>query len=209
VARITALKWGTGKSRKAGVSLDGGKAIFIESVVALKEGLRVGQELSADRVAALLKANTSEKCYNAALRYLGYRPLSESEMGQKLSRHGFDEDTIRSAIDRLREKGMMDDAGFARFWKKNRQSFGPRSKWLIGQELKHKGVPQEAIDSALGDIDDAENAYRVGTAKLRILKDCDYESFHRRLGDHLKRRGFGYGVIIKTVDRLWKEREIT
>jgi regulatory protein len=208
MAIITALKMGRGKGSKTGVSLDGGKAIFIDPGLALREGLKVGQELSPDGVAALLKANTGERCYNTALRYLGYRPRSESEMREKLGQRGFDDGCIQAALERLKGKGLMDDAEFARFWKENRLSFGPRSRWLIGHELKQKGVPQEAIETILGDVDDADNAYRAAVNKARILKDCDYESFRRRLGDHLKRRGFGFGVIIKTVDRLWKEREI-
>ncbi len=206
MARVVSLNRGKGKIKGTGLSLDG-RVIPIDPVVALREGLKAGQELDADRVAALLKASGEEKCYNAALRYLGYRPLSESEMRLKLAGRGFDEDCIETTLGRLREKGLMDDAGFARFWKENRQSFSPRSRWLIGQELKQKGVPQEAIDSVLGDIDDSENAYSVGRSKARLLKDCDYESFRRRLGDHLKRRGFGYGVIINTVERLWRERD--
>jgi hypothetical protein len=35
----------------------------------------------------------------------------------------------------------------------------------------------------------------------------DYQSFRRRLGGYLKRRGFGYGVINHTVERLWQEHE--
>jgi regulatory protein len=211
LARVIALDRGKGKgkSKGTGVSVDGQKVIPIDPAVALREGLKAGQELPEDRVAALLKASGDEKCYNAALRYLGYRPLSESEMRQKLARRGFDEDCIGATIGRLREKGLMDDAEFARFWKDNRQSFGPRSRWLIGQELKQKGVPQEAIDSVLDDVDDSENAYNVGRSKARFLKECDYESFRRRLGDHLKRRGFGYGVIINTIERLWRERDTT
>jgi regulatory protein len=211
LARVIALDRGKGKgkSKGTGVSVDGQKVIPIDPAVALREGLKAGQELPEDRVAALLKASGDEKCYNAALRYLGYRPLSESEMRQKLARRGFDEDCIGATIGRLREKGLMDDAEFARFWKDNRQSFGPRSRWLIGQELKQKGVPQEAIDSVLDDVDDSENAYNLGRIKAKLLKDCDYETFRRRLGDHLKRRGFGYGVIINTIERLWKERDTT
>jgi len=33
----------------------------------------------------------------------------------------------------------------------------------------------------------------------------DYQVFRRRLGDFLKRRGYGYGVVQETVARLWRE----
>lgn len=209
MAKITAIRWAKGKSRKAGVSLDGGKAILIDQGLALREGLKIGQELSRERVAALLRANDGEKCYNTALRYLNYRPRSESEIRQKLGQRRFDDESIQAALARLKGKGLMDDAEFARFWKENRQSFKPRSRWLISHELQQKGVPQETIEAVVDDVDDADTAYAVAANKARLLKGCDYESFRRRLGDHLKRRGFGYAVIIQTVERLWREREIT
>jgi hypothetical protein len=34
----------------------------------------------------------------------------------------------------------------------------------------------------------------------------DYQSFQRRLGDYLKRRGFAYEVINLTIERIWQEK---
>ena len=207
MAKITALNWGKGRGKKASVLLDDKPALNLEPEVVLKEGLAVGQELSASRMAALTRASRQQECYNAALHYLDYRPRSDQEMRQRLHQRGFDKDSIQAALSRLKEQGLLDDGDFARFWKDNRQSFSPRSQWLIGLELKQKGVPKEVIEQVVNTIDDAENAYRVAVSKASRLADCDYQNFRRRLGDHLKRRGFSYGVIIKTIERLWQERE--
>jgi regulatory protein len=207
VAKITAIRLGKERSKRARVSLEGRAALTLEAEVALREGLAVGQELSQSRIEALNKASRQQRCYNAALRFLGYRPRSEQEMRQRLGKHKFDEDAIKSVLARLKEEGLLNDADFATFWKDNRQSFSPRSRWLTRQELKQKGVAEEIIEQAVSNIDDADNAYRVGESKARKLKTGDYQDFRRRLGDYLKRRGFGYGVIIKTIDRLWHERE--
>jgi regulatory protein len=207
VAKITALSLGKGRNKKASVSLDGKPLLRLEPEVALKERLKVGQELSDSRIETLTQASRHQSCYDAALRYLGYRPRSEYEIRQRLYQHGFDGDSIKAAISRLKEQNLIDDGGFARFWRDNRQSFSPRSQWLVKLELKQKKVPEEIIEQVVGTIDDAENAYSVARVKARSLAQCDdYQSFRRRLGDHLKRRGFGYGVIIKTIERLWQER---
>jgi SOS response regulatory protein OraA/RecX len=34
---------------------------------------------------------------------------------------------------------------------------------------------------------------------------ADYQSFRRRLGEYLRRRGFNYEVINHTVERVWQE----
>jgi len=33
----------------------------------------------------------------------------------------------------------------------------------------------------------------------------DYQTFRRRLGEYLGRRGFSYNVISETTERVWKE----
>jgi len=206
VARITALRLGKGRNKKANVSLDGKLAFNLEPEVALKEGLKVGQELSASRIEALIKTSHQQSCYDAALRCLGYRPRSEYEIRQRLYQRGFDNNSIKAALPRLKEQGLIDDNDFARFWRDNRQSFSPRSQWLTRLELKQKRVPDEIIEQVVSTIDDVKNAYGVAKVKAHSLTQCDYQSFRRRLGDHLKRRGFSYGIIIKTIEQLWQER---
>ena len=206
MARITALRLGKGRNKKANVSLDGKPAFNLEPEVALKEGLKVGQELSASRIEALIKTSHQQSCYDAALRYLGYRPRSEYEIRQRLYQRGFDNNSIKAALPRLKEQGLIDDNDFARFWRDNRQSFSPRSQWLTRLELKQKRVPDEIIEQVVNTIDDVKNAYSVAKVKAHSLTQCDYQSFRRRLGDHLKRRGFSYGIIIKTIEQLWQER---
>ena len=95
---------------------------------------------------------------------------------------------------------------FARFWKENRDSFSPRSQWLTKLELRQKGVAGDIIDQVVGTIDDGDSAYRAALSKARRLSRSDYQDFRRRLGEYLKRRGFGYGVINHTVERVWEER---
>jgi len=206
VALITALRFGKGRSKKASVLLDDKSVFSLEAEVALKEGLRVGQELSAEHVEALKKASRRQRCRDAAIRFLGYRPRSQQEIRQRLKQNGFYEEFIEAVIKDLGKQGLVDDAEFARFWVENRQSFSPRSRYLTELELKQKGVPGEIIEPAVSSIDDSDNAYRAAQSKARSLKTGDYQDFRRRLGDYLKRRGFGYGVIIKTIERLWQEK---
>ena len=101
----------------------------------------------------------------------------------------------------------MDDTAFAQFWKENRESFSPRSQRMTRLELRRKGVASEVIDRVVGDIDENESAYRAAIPKVRHLKSAEYDVFRRRLGEYLRRRGFNYEVINRTVDKMWQERE--
>ena len=202
--KVTAIGEGKRRKGRANIFLDDKFAFSLEAGVVQKEGLRVGQELSEGDIEALNSAELSQRCLNAALRYLAYRPRSQAELKERLARRGFDGETIAAALARLKEQGLVDDLAFARFWKENRQSFSPRSQWLVRRELKAKGVAEELIARVV-DVDDEESAYQAAMAKAHRLPVNDYDDFRRRLGEYLKRRGFSYGVINNTLKKVWAE----
>ena len=204
--KITALRAGRGRGKRVNIFLDGRFALSLEAEVAAKEGLRVEQVLSSEQIEALARSDRFHRHLNAAVHYLSYRPRSESEIRERLRQRGFDGDSVEAVITRLKEQGLVDDMAFAQFWKDNRQSFSPRSRWLTKLELRRKGVANDIIDEVVTAIDDTDNAYRAALSKARSLPLADYQSFRHRLGEYLKRRGFSYGVINHTVERLWQEQ---
>ena len=202
--KITAIRTGKGQGKRVNVFLDGKFAFSLEAEVAVRERLQVEQELSASQIETLARSDHFHRCFNAAAHYLSYRPRSESELRERLHRRGFD-DSIEAVIAKLKEQGLVDDVAFTQFWKDNRESFSPRSRWLTKLELRRKGVADDIIDQVVDTVDDNNNAYRAALSKARSLPLSDYQDFRRRLGEYLKRRGFGYGVIKHTVEQLWQE----
>jgi regulatory protein len=203
--KVTAIRAGR-RGKRVNIYLDGKFAFSLEAEVAVKRGLEVGQELSEGDIEALTGADLSHRCFEAALHYLGYRPRSEAELRERLKRRGFDGNSVEAAIAKLREQGLVNDLAFAQFWKDNRQSFSPRSQWLTRSELRQKGVAEDIIGQVIADVDDEDSAYRVAMSRVRKLPTVDYQSFRRRLGEHLKRRGFDYRVINNTVQKVWQEK---
>jgi regulatory protein len=204
VRKITAIRIGKTRGKRVNVLLDNKVAFSLEAEVAIREGLLVEQELSAGQIETLVRSDRFHRCFNAAAHYLSYRPRSEFELRERLHRRGFD-DSIEEVIAKLKEQGLVDDVAFAQFWKDNRESFSPRSRWLIQLELRRKGIADEIIDEVVDKIDDNNNAYRAALSKARSLPLSDYQGFRHRLGEYLKRRGFNYRVIDHIVKQLWHE----
>ena len=151
--------------------------------------------------------STLQHCLDAAYRYLNYRPRSEAEVRQRLHQRGFDNEVVEKAIVKLKGQNLIDDYAFARFWKENRLSFKPKSKRLIIKELKDKKVAQGIIEQVTDNIDDMDNAYKLGCRRMHILAYLDYPDFHRRLSNYLGYRGFNYEVIKRTIALLWQTKE--
>ncbi len=200
---ITAIEDQKERKDRVNVFLGGSFAFSLEREVVQEQGLHMGQSLSALQIDELVRADLFGKCLEAALRLLSYRPRSEAEIRQRLDRR-FEKGTIDRVLLHLRERRIVDDAAFARFWTENRESFSPRSKRLLKMELRRKGIDSEVVDEVLGGIDDEESAYRAAQRKGHKLGK-DYEIFRQKLGAFLGRRGFSYDVINRTIERLWQE----
>ena len=203
--KVTALRLGRGRGKRVNIYLDDRFAFSLEAEVAVREGLKVGQELATDQIETLARLDSVQRCLNVATRYLSYRPRSESELRERLCQRGFDSDSVEVVLGRLREQGLVNDVDFAQFWQDNRQSFSPRSRWLTRLELRRKGVAEEIIDQVVSAASDDDSAYRAALGRARRLPVSDYQGFRRRLGGYLKRRGFSYGVINNTVEQLWQQ----
>jgi regulatory protein len=205
MGKITALKTNKRTDKQVNLYLDGKFAVKLDTELAVKKGLKVGEEITDGRIKELTEDVGLARGLNLAYRFLSYRPRSEAEMKDRLHRRGFEDSKIEIIINKLKEQNLLDDTAFAQFWKENRDTFRPRSQRLTRLELKKKGVADEIIKEVTHDSDDMQSAYQAALHKAQHLPNQDYEVFRRRLGDYLKRRGFGYTVISQTVKRLWQE----
>jgi regulatory protein len=154
---------------------------------------------------ALEEAEARHSAMATALRLLAYRPRSEKEMRDALSRRRVEPAVLAETMTRLRDLRLLDDADFARSYVDLRDRTSPRGRRLLRSELIARGIDRTATDSPLANIDEADAAYRAASRRARSLSGQAYPDFRRRLGDHLLRRGFGYEVAQATVQRLWAE----
>jgi regulatory protein len=189
---------------RANVFLDGAFAFSVSKATVEHSSIAPGQTLTDSQIAELTAGDSVEKCLQAALRLLNYRPRSEAEIRVRLCRR-FDREVVDSVISQLTARQMIDDLAFATFWKDNRESCNPRGRRLLRLELSKKGVSQEVIAEVLEGVDEEESAYRAAKKKERSLQREDYDGFRRKLGSSLRRRGFSYEVIKRTVERIWRE----
>src|SRR3989304_3558388 len=94
-----------------------------------------------------------QEALDAALGSPGPRQRSVWEVRQRLRRRSLDPDLIERIIAWLRERKFIDDDAFAGFWIEGRESFKPRGKRLLQQELRLRGVSPEIVEPHLKGID--------------------------------------------------------
>ena len=147
--------------------------------------------------------------WDTALRLLGVRARSRSEIRERLVRKGFDAETIDDVMVRLDRAGLLDDADFAAEWVRSRHQNSGRGRLALRHELKAKGVDAASIENALADIDpddEREIAGRLVEKKLTpmvvaavVADRGERDKQFRRLVGMLVRRGYPQSVAMGVV----------
>jgi len=201
--KITAIVVQKRTPNRVNIHLDGEFAFGLARIVAA--WLRVGQELSDEKIEQLQAEEASERAFQQAMLFLSYRIRSEAEIRQNLRKHEIPEPVIEQTLDRLRQGGLANDDQFARAWVENRSAFRPRSRRMMAMELRQKGLKDEAVSSAIESVDDEALAYEAALKRVTRLKDLEWNEFRKKLSEFLARRGFPYSVIAPVVTRMWNE----
>jgi regulatory protein len=155
-----------------------------------------------------------EKLVNAALRFVSYRPRSEKEIKDYLSKsiqsHKITSETETSAVfKRMQELGYADDFKFASWWIEARISTKPKGIKLIKYELAQKGVKPEVVSLAMEkllNLSESGNELELNAARKAVkskviqLSRLPIVERKNKLFGYLNRRGFSADVIRSVID---------
>jgi len=169
--------------------------------------LSKGQTLTDSEVDQLADARRLQRAYDLAIRYLSYRPRSREEVRRHLVKKKVPEIRIAEALERLHQRGYVDDWEFARFWIRNRDRFKPMGSRALQFELRQKGIDDEIVVALLAEVDEEASAYRAAQTRISRYRGSTHQAFQQKLSALLRRRGFGEYTIRDVVLRLQKELE--
>ena len=201
--RVTAMKVQKRNPQRVNVYLDGEYAFGLARITAA--WLQIGQELDDEKIAQLRSQDSHEAAYQKALHFLDFRPRSCAEVQKNLGKKGYEAEVIEAVLERLERSGLINDGQFAQAWVDNRSEFRPRGRRALSMELRQKGLDDEAIESALSELDEDSLAIQAARKQARKLHGLPKPDFRRKLAGFLARRGFGYGVIEPVLERVWQE----
>ncbi|MCY3865677.1 MAG: RecX family transcriptional regulator [Chloroflexi bacterium] len=166
-----------------------------------------GQTLTDSEVDQVADARRLQRAYDLALRYLSYRPRSTEEVRRHLAKKQLPDSRIAEVLERLRQRGYVDDMEFARYWISSRDRFKPMGLRALKYELRQKGVDDEIVDASLAEVDEEASAIRAAQTRMSRYRGSSPQAFRHKLSAMLRRRGFGEYTIRDIVLRLQLELE--
>lgn len=155
-----------------------------------------------DEVALGPEADPESVARKIALDQLTGQARSRAELATKLAAKGVPDEIATRLLERFEEVGLIDDEAFARAWVQSRQPRKGLARRALAQELRRKGVPDEAARQALDEVDpddEVEAARLLVRRKLPSLTRLDRTTAVRRLTGMLARKGYPAGLAFQVV----------
>lgn len=189
--KITDIKQQVKRADRFSVFVDGKYAFSFSQDEIIRLGLKLGQEFTKDELEQVKKSAVEDKAYDRALNLISRRPRSTWEMQDYLKRKDYKEEVIEQTLNKLSDKGYLNDLEFARAWVRSRRLLKSTNKRKLALELRQKRVNREVIEQVLGEDE---------TDDLAVLREL-VERKRKRYPDKLKlmqylsRQGYNYDDI--------------
>jgi len=205
ITRIEPLK---PRGLRVRIHLDEGEPFEVTLEALERSRLGSGDALHTSRLHHLLNDDADIRVRDAALNLLSYRARTRQELRTRLRKKGFPPARIDPCLDRLQEKGFLDDKAVAAAFVRDRLRHRPRGSARLSSELRAKGVVGDVAAKVIKNVFDDEEvtdqmlAREVATgwvsrqnAKVLAALVSDergvaQQSARRRLYGYLARRGF-------------------
>jgi regulatory protein len=206
MAIITKIVEQKNRPNRRSIFLDGAFAFGVHENVVAKFRLRVGMELSPERVAEIGEGEVRQECFDEATRILRRRLHSRAELRGKLMKGEFGEGIVSGVLDQLQELGYVNDERFAQTKALSAAEHKHHGRRRAMAELRKAGVSGEVASRALDQVYDSADSVAVARELAMKyagrLRKLDPQVARRRLVGMLQRRGFEYEAIKPVIEAV-------
>ena len=147
-------------------------------------------------------ADPVEAARQICLHQLDHAPRTRAELAAVLRRKGVEDEVAELVLGRFAEVGLIDDAVFAQLWVTSRHRGKGLARRALTQELRRKGVSDEAVAEAVDGLDpelELATARALVDRRLRTTAGLPTPARVRRLAGMLARKGYPAGTAFRVV----------
>lgn len=195
--KITNIKQQAKQGDRFSIFVDEKYSFSLGESELLASGLRNGQEITKEDLEALKGRAEQDKAYDRVLRYIAIRQRSRWELEQYLKRKNTPAPLTETILNKLSNKGYVDDVKFAEAWVANRRLLKPMSKRRLTQELGQKHVDGSIINKVLeeDETSDLSTLHQLVDKKRNRYKD------DLKFMQYLARQGYNYQDIKEALQK--------
>lgn len=174
---------------------------ILDAEIIVNQHLKVGSELTEERMEEILRAADFRRARERALYLLDYRDHSRGEIVEKLSRN-VDRGIAEEVADKLCELGLIDDGAYAKKLARHfllTKKYGARRAEF---EMRRKGIDGRLAAEAVAEVEPDEDLLEELALKKygRYLEDDPDGKGRDKAIRGLMRLGHGYYEAEAAVD---------
>ena len=174
------------------IYVDDKYSFSLDEVQLASLNLKKNDEIDAEQLDQLKSESDFGKNYVRALDLISRRPRSQREIRDYAFRKQWTKSNTERVIERLLERGYLDDAKFAEIFARSRANLRNYSTKRMKLELRKKGIASDIVDQVLTD---SENFDENAALKNLIAKKRNRYDNEQKLIAYLARQGFSYDKI--------------
>lgn len=196
---ITNIEYQAKDKSRVNLYIDGEFFMGLPAIVVLENRLKTGQQTDIEALKKLCEDAEREQALSKALGYVARGLKTEKEINDYLFEKEFQSFAVLHAIQKLKEYGYIDDAGYcAAYINTHNKKYGAIK---LKYDLIVRGVDERVVSNALSDAGDfTDAAYGVA---LKYVKDKPLDNTMKaKLKNFLYSRGYGSEVFYSVLSML-------
>ena len=174
------------------VFVDEKYSFSLDETQLVKINLRKGAKISEENLTELKGESDFGKNYIRAVDLISRRLRSEKEIRDYAWRKQWSKENLEKVVERLHERGYLNDEKFAESFVRSRANLRNFSKRKMKMELMKKGIKSEIIEKVLDESEDFDEDQAL---KNLIAKKRGHYETEQKLIAYLARQGFSYDKI--------------
>lgn len=198
---ITAITPQVKDKTRCNIYVDGRFCCGLTLEATVKNRLKVGQIVTAERLAEIQLESEKNTAFDKALTHLSATRKTEKQVRSYLSDKGYLPAVIDCVVEKLRSYNFLNDGEYADAY----VEFAAKKKGnkLIRMELRAKGVSDAEIDTALENVDEETELLAAKELLQKYMrgKSADVQTLQKAYR-YLMSKGFDYDVAKRALSTL-------
>ena len=206
MSEITAITVQAKDKTRCNVYVDGRFACGLRVDAAVRNRLKVGQEITQARLEEIQMESEKSAAFDKALTHLSATRKTEKEIRAFLGKKGYLPAVADYAVKKLRDYGFLNDEEYAEAYVENAAK--RKGGRLIKMELRSKGVSEGEIEAAMQTLDEETELETAKTLLQKYMrgKAIDVQTLQKAYR-YLMGKGYGYEVAKSALAAFgeWEE----
>ena len=151
-----------------------------------------------------MKKLSEKEAFEKIIIFCNYRERSSKEVLIKLSSFGYDSNTSKKIIDKLKKINMINDLRFSKSFARGKFKINKWGKSKIKSYLINKGISENEITQGLESIDNEiylETLKSLLINKKKTIKKEEVKLKKQKLFNYLHQKGYEKNLIFDSINR--------